>query len=427
MVIRRRKSFHRLFALLRRIEADPSDLDAVRLLNVGVVKEIFHAERSIAKHKAEQKKQTAALKLGRGSREQSLAIRKYIKRIDGYVSARQDQIYIWKSFGDALAYSYLDKFSIKHAFFENDKFGIKRGAGALTGKDGLVAEISCLLDALEHGVPAVLCDITNTLRYGDVCLLGGSDPYLIEVKTSERGNKRRQRQMGQLQSLHSFLEKDEAEGFRGNAGVTHRLSLESEERNHLVALEKCISEARLNGQSWVQPEVGVTYIAVYGKFDPASMPTTIGGTALFYSLNADKNSHTWAPYVPFLLTIRNEEHLIDFIQGKLSLFVIVEIDELCRLIAVDGWLARSRPGADYLIETLHPASGEFQSMSSQLISRVAYEFVALNWLADIHGMRPPSFGDSPPAQASPDSMKAVMREMFIERFGADDEWVPLLS
>ena len=131
--------------------------------------------------------------------------------------------------------------------------------------------------------------------------------------------------------------------------------------------------------------------------------------------------------MPFLLTIRDETHLLNFIQGKLSLFVILDVDELCRLISVDGWLARSRPGADYLIETLNPSSGEFQLMSFQLISRAAYEFVALNWLAEIHGMRPPRVGESLNANISQDSMKAVMRDAFIDLFGADDEWAPLLS
>jgi len=36
--------------------------------------------------------------------------------------------------------------------------------------------------AMKHNVPALLADLTNSVRHGDICLMGGSDPYLLEVK-----------------------------------------------------------------------------------------------------------------------------------------------------------------------------------------------------------------------------------------------------
>ena len=50
----------------------------------------------------------------------------------------------------------------------------------LGGKAGLATELKCL-DISAAGIPAVLRDITNVLRYGDVCLLGASDPLLLAV------------------------------------------------------------------------------------------------------------------------------------------------------------------------------------------------------------------------------------------------------
>jgi hypothetical protein len=426
MVIRRKKSFHRLLGLLRSIEADQSNLEAVRLLNIGVIKEIVRAENSIARHKLELKELNASLKTGRGSKERSLRIRHRQRSVASYIKAREDQIYIWKSFGDALAFIYLDKFSIKHAFFDTEQPGIKRGAGLLTGKDGLAAEITCLFDALEHGVPAVLCDITNTIRYGDVCLLGASDPFLIEVKSSAKGSQRRQRQMDKLKSLHDFLETDKAENFRGNAGVTRRVNMDISERNHIAELENCITMAKANGQHWVQPETGITYVAVYTHLDVERMPSAIGGAVMVHMLNADKNDHAWAPYVPFLLTIRSEEQLLDFIEGRVSLLVMIDAAQLCRLMAVDGWIARSRPTADYVIECLHPESGSFVSLSGQFVSRAAYEFVSLEWIAELHLPSVEKLFEFAASMDAPTNPK-TQKELLLERLGPDDEWLDLIS
>ena len=46
-------------------------------------------------------------------------------------------------------------------------------------------ELVLLDSALKHNVPALLVDLTNTIRHGDVCLMGESDPYLIEAKASK--------------------------------------------------------------------------------------------------------------------------------------------------------------------------------------------------------------------------------------------------
>jgi hypothetical protein len=39
-------------------------------------------------------------------------------------------------------------------------------------------------------VPALLVDLTNTIRHGDICLMGESDPCLIEMKASKNLDSR---------------------------------------------------------------------------------------------------------------------------------------------------------------------------------------------------------------------------------------------
>ncbi len=49
-------------------------------------------------------------------------------------------MYVWKCFGDSVAFAYLDPFSIKHMFFDTVDYGVKQDAGALSGKSGITAE-----------------------------------------------------------------------------------------------------------------------------------------------------------------------------------------------------------------------------------------------------------------------------------------------
>ena len=108
----------------------------MRELNLLVLKGVLRDEQALLRHRETQRALNMQLKTGRGSKEASAVIRARLKRVIGYIAARQDQIFIWKCFGDALAYVYLDRFSVKHAFFETDRLGIKQGAGSFPARRG---------------------------------------------------------------------------------------------------------------------------------------------------------------------------------------------------------------------------------------------------------------------------------------------------
>jgi hypothetical protein len=381
MHIRRKKTLRQLFRLIREVEAHPDDLASVRELNLLVLKEVLRDEQVLLRHRETQRALNMQLKTGRGSKEGSAVIRTRLKRITGYIAARQDHIFIWKCFGDALAYVYLDRYSVKHAFFETDRPGVKQDAGIISGKEGLQQETNLVLEIIDHGVPAVLCDITNVLRYGDVCLLVGSDPLLFEVKSSPKLNQRGKRQLAKLQRLHSFLGTDSASEFRGRKGTTKRVQLDVPPRDNLNALNNCIAHAKRDGQCVVQPEPGVTYAAIYDKphFD-AIFSKPVGATNAVYMLNGDKNDRAWGPFMPFVASIRDEEYLLDFIDGRLILIVVIDAQVLCDKMSDDEWTVRYRPDHDYVIQCLHRPSKAFIGLSRQFFARAAYEFASLAWM-----------------------------------------------
>jgi hypothetical protein len=383
MVGRRQKPFFEMVRLIRAIEADHDDFASVKALNLLVLKEIIRAERKQDEHRAAHKELKRQLKTGRGSKEISKALRTKIKRTAGFIDRYARQIYIWKCCGDALAFIYLDKFAIKHAFYDTDRFAIKRDAGMIRGKEGLVVELACLFSALEHQVPAVLSDITNTIRYGDVCLLGASDPVPIEVKSSPKQGGRGRRQAEKMEKLRSFLETDRAVGYRGAPGETMRQVVTLPERTNVEALNECIAEAKRTGFAISRPERGIAYAVIAGGrpdysaiFEPFAHERWV-----FWTLNGDKNDFAWAPYTPFILTIRESHHLLDFIEGNIFIIVGASMDELCRQMTVPGWQIEFDPASDYALHCIHEA-GCVVGIAQQLVARVAYEFVSLSWIAD---------------------------------------------
>lgn len=378
MIARRKKAFFRLVGLLREIEADLDNLVAVKALNLELLQEIIRDEQHIARHKARIGELKRCLKADRPSKEGAAVLRAEIRRVNGYVERYQDQIYIWKSIGDGLAYAYISSFNIKHAFFETDSTDVKPTAGAISGKDGLRHELFWLQSALDAGVPAVLCDITNVIRYGDFCLLGADDPFPIEVKSQKWLNKRGLRQKAKMATLHEFLKNDFAEGFRGVSEV-RRVTMSSPFRDCVDTMNVCVENAMKEGHCMLCPERGLTYVAMID----GAVGETLGALSLklhlFSHLNTDKTEKTWAPYTSFVNSIRDIDALYAFVKGDLSIFVCLDAAYLCEQIVVPGWAVSMVDDHDIAIVITEKGGQGRVAVSRQMLGRLFHEFASLEW------------------------------------------------
>ena len=385
MIGRRKTAFFEMLDLLRAIEQDNENLKAVESLNLLILREIIRSEKKIEEHRTIQKELNRILKTARLSKQDALIQRKKIKRRATYIDGYLRQTYIWKTFGDALAFIYLDKFAIKHAYYETDEYKVKPDAGNITGKTGLINEVALLLEVIKHNVPAVLCDITNILRYGDVCLLGGSDPYLMEAKSRPTLNQRGKRQLAKLETLHGFLENDRAPNFRGAPGETTREKTSVPQKIYRDELNQCIQEAVKHGTATIEPEVGLRYsVIAHGKPNFAKLMPAGYKKPIAFMWNSDKNDFSWAPYEPFLLTIRDPKHLYDFIQGSIFIVIMVDAEVLVSAMAREGWEASFRENTEYSLQWRHLESGGIVGISNQFFARIAYECVSPRWVVECH-------------------------------------------
>ena len=153
------------------------------------------------------------LKMQRLPKDAAARLKRKIVLLDGKVKQSKWMLFVWRCFGDGIAFSYLDKWSLKPLLYNVHDEIVKQAAGHVTGKAGLDSELVALNQLADAGIPVLLTDLTNCIRHGDICLLADNDPQLIEVKSSSNTNRRVERQMEDLRRIHGFLETDEAKNF----------------------------------------------------------------------------------------------------------------------------------------------------------------------------------------------------------------------
>lgn len=241
--------------------------------------------------------------------------------------------------GDSLAFLYLDRFSLKQTYFNVENYSPKQGGGFLSGQTGLPGEIGVLEQAVKAGIPAVLCDLTNVVRYGDVCLLGAGDPVPIEVKSSKSKDKRAKRQKKKLATLAEFLETDQASGFRGYPGTTFRIETTLPLKSYSEELEAAIHDAETEGTVVFDVDECLR-VGVFAGDDPdikSLMEGVDGERALCNFVNQIKSNMLWGCYYPYALSIKHTESYAKFVYGEVVIVTVLEMGKFESKLARDGF------------------------------------------------------------------------------------------
>ena len=383
MVARYKKSLEQFTIMLYIIKTQKNlSVGAIVDFQLSLLKKIKEAEKGIFRKKEIIQKLRFEKANERPTKERSQEITGLIKRFDEKIADYKYIIYIWKMYGESIAFHFCDKYAIKH-FLYDENYHVKETAGFISGKDGIKADIILIKKAGQANVPAVLCDLTNTLRHGDVCLLGRNDPYPIEVKTSAKLDKRGEKQLRNINQLNKFFINDEAENFRG-IGPVIRSEHVGKEQHHLQFINDCISNSYKEGTSHVSPESGIHYLAIT-KFKQEIFDQIDAKYIHMINLNDYKSAMNWHPYTPFQLSL-NPEHIYNFINGSLSIVVLLDLQVIKRrfkrndlhitFLQDEHWYAQISAAGNIL-------EGGFR-VSTQSFLRVAFEFQSLTWAIKQH-------------------------------------------
>ena len=366
MIGYRRNSFKKATEFLSSIRVNLADLESLRLIQEVLIFEITLAEQRIRENRKKQNAKADA------------SDQRYVERS----KSLRTSIYYWKLFGDAIAFMYCDRFALKATYYNLHNLAAKQDGGFISGSEGLEAEVACLRAAIARGIPVLLCDLTNTIRYGDICLLVQNDPRLIEIKSSGTRDRRSVRQKRRLKKLAEFYDADKLAGFRGFP-LVERAAL----RTTIVSYEKefnqCISDAYDQGYASISPEPGVQYIALMasngGRISEIFGQISFSEPWLF-NLNEVKANSAWTPYRPFTLLIESGPALYDFVLGRLFLLVVLDVGAIKDCARSMGYIPEFIPESDYPLRVRKRKAEEERRIAKHLLLRAALEAVSLKWI-----------------------------------------------
>jgi len=401
-----RRSLLDLFARAHRLSEHPVQLRSECLeIQEMLISRTRYIERQIRTRRVENRELSRWLAIEGRIRRDRMASREVKHRRthnNRVVEQYQELLWILKSIGDALAFTYMDKWEIK-------PMAAKEAPGFLTGKKGLRLELRVLRRAFEFGHVAILNDLTNSLRYGDLmCIFRGryGQWKMLEVKNGRQTSGRVHRQKERADKLVNYLAADEVTGLYPSQGdlPMRRVSLRSEEVHYRDELNDLIERAYEQGFCFQQMESGLYYLAAT-KTEPvmySQMEDAIGGKSnSCFVLN--QLIPPACGYYPLALSIRDPSALLDFHKGLLTICVLVDRTAISHKFEPLGWRVTFEPTDNVAFQLTRnnpddPSSPCFIQISEHLFARVGLEFVGLDWLLDecLHLWPRAEMQDSPP-------------------------------
>jgi hypothetical protein len=387
MLNRYKLTFVRLANTLHKLKRDPTDLEVLWDLQMFLIQKLRRCERGITRTRQRMGEIKSRLRSDRPARQEAARMKRRVKHCEHQIDEYRRTIYFIKCFGDGIAFLYLDTFALKHTFYKTTDYSVREEPGFLIANSGFGNECRIARRFLREGIPVLLCDLTNVVRYGDICLLVDSDPHLVEVKSSSNQNSRTIRQQQNLTELREFYLNDGAAEFRGKGKVV-RQALNAEPVTHAAYMNDLISRALVNEVAWGSPEHGLMYVATV--VSPSAVEQTKEAIGTFcqrqcvaFPLNEAKNTADWLPLYPFTLSL-SANHVVPFLLGEIFLLVLVDLGALKWNFAKLGAAAVVIEDNNYAIQVMckakDPSAGVFR-VSRQMFSRIALEFWSLEWFA----------------------------------------------
>jgi hypothetical protein len=377
-----RKLIIELLTLVHQARVSPFDNPTIwRLIQEKLIKQLSKTESKIRLLKDEIKRLNFIRKnpQERLSKEESSSVKNQLDYLDYKLEEYRRLIRIYKSIGDAVAFTFISKWDIKPQNF-------KQPSGFITEKVGFKKEKRIFRYIFKKGGIAILNDLTSALKYCDITMVSEGGFVPIEVKSSKNVNKRVGRQKSNADKLFSYIFEDKSDSLYGIEGRMRRVAMQSNEVNYIQIINELIDNSKKNGFAYKLVEQGVLYFVAHQdpneKEDSKKMfegAQLLKPTAFF--LNSMKFNELG--YYPFSLSFTNPENYFDFLQGKFVINIFIDFDVITQIAHQYGFTFHEREEPDFPYEFRSIKDGEDFGrfmLSYHYFGRVLVEFVSLKWL-----------------------------------------------
>lgn len=351
-------------------------------LQSDVVRKIVRLERRVRELRTRlglERKRLAGAGGYRLSKAEATEEKRRVARDARQINMCQSLLRLTKSISDGLVFSVLPKWDIK-------PLSSKETAGFISGKQGLKLELRILRGLLRKGEIALMNDITNCLRHGDITVPRTPAPAILEVKSGSAQNPRTRRQMAKAQEVAAYLSKDAWNNWQGTGLTLIRRPLERREQHHRRRLATLIRNAINRGAATSWPEPGLCYVSL-GRSSVTDVLRTefpkFREPPLAYTLFPCSQHPSY--YYPLTLSIADSDAWWAVVSGVVSLVILIDPARVKALGRAHGltieqihksewqWAVSRKDGSDEI--------GPLK-ISHQLFARVAREFLDLRWFMD---------------------------------------------
>lgn len=346
-----------------------------------LIKKIIYAENKIRSLKNDIKQINFTRKIPnkRLTKGESLQMKAKIDQKKYQLDDYKRLIEIYKSIGDAIAFTFLHKLDIKPQNF-------KQPSGFISEKSGFKIEKQLLRYTFKKGGIAILNDLTSVLRYCDITLITPEGYSAIEVKSSETKNKRVERQKSNAEKVFKYLNEDITDGLYGINATMQRVSLMSPEQNHLSLINTLIAKSRKEGSVFHLAEPGSLFFVSHRD------PSIIGDISeifkqyniikpLAFMLNSMK--FTEQGYYPFSLIFFKPDDYLDFLEGKFTVIIFIDTRIIKEIAERFKFSVHDSDDPNYAFEFKSKSKNQGINafkMSKHYFHRTIMELVSLNWL-----------------------------------------------
>jgi hypothetical protein len=382
-----RQSLIELFSQIQLIKNDPYGCrNECLCLQESLIKKITYVEGRIRKLgsaiRTNRKKLRTARKDSRLAKEEAERAKEEISRLRSRIDEYKYLLVILRDIGNGVAFAYIDKWDIKPMAF-------KESPGFISRKKGARRERRIWRAVFEHGIVAILNDLTHCLRYGDITVPRPDGRFtIIEVKSSEHHGGRTRRQIEKLERIVDYIHTDHTDQLYQLDAEVYRVSLPSSEVNHRDEINHVIRAALKNGSCLSEVERGLFYLAVtQSGYNPEVLDPLVSQEHKSELWTADLKSLGNEAYYPYTLSICDPQALYMFYEGTLSITVMVDsgvVVEKLKSRAFDlRWLPQNNGWALEVASTTKAQSGlDRVRIGYHFLNRLFAEFWSLNWYVE---------------------------------------------
>lgn len=354
-------------------------------------------ESKILKGKQKKKELKAILgdRNNRLSKEDAGVAKLLVKRSEDKIEQYHSLLSVIKSFGDAIAFTFIDRFDLKATTF-------KEGAGFLINKKGSQLERKCFRAAYQMGAIAILNDLTNVLKYGDLTLVSEFRPAgYMEIKSGKYRNQREERQRESMHKLIDFLNHDTPTDILRPGMISHRMAISKPLEDHIERLNEVIGRATGAPVAVEEVEKGLVYIITFGQVPDELIGETFGKFPLRKPIPFFFNQFKYnrLGYYPACLVFRDTGRYIDYLAGKLQIFVLWDTAVWEDRLAAQSLRLSDQAEGEFMAFRI---DGTFKGepfaveVGHYMINRILFEFLSPGWYLDnILQMSSNLFSDPP--------------------------------